>query len=1126
MIKIGNKTAVGGFIAALLIFAPTSGFAIGLGALKVHSALNEPLNAEIPFTSLSPRERKKLEASLANRLEFQAADIDRSPHLSSIKFSVAKRVDGRYFLQLRTEESFREPFIHLLIKIKWAGGRLIREYSALIDPPYLVAGRSTSVQTPVIQAVPVEPISQIEAIEPEPVKAVPAEISGVIEPLPVEQAKPEPAPEQPEAQIEAVPEPATVTELEPVEAQEPDTFGDEILGPGNLDTVAMDNSGWPIDPVDAAIEDDEADLQASLELIDEEPLVEPLEPIEPEEVLEPEKVESIEPVEEKAELIEPMFEPEPVSTPSFDVSTISDTYSVKRGDTMWGIAEQVKRDNSYQQLSVQQIVMAIYQKNRHAFFKPNVNNLKAGKIIDIPESANIDQSGHSSSLREFRVHYGAWQEYKLKLASAAITLKVDSEAAKPEPKAKEEKVAVKEKQVEKKPLSKAKEKAKEKAKAKPKEAKKPKVAEKPKETPKEKPKSKVKATSAEDLLRIVRANLKKDANKAKSPDTETSKDRTRREKKALVQRMAQTEESLESSKLQNKETGERVGQVNEQLAKQKRLIELENAKLAQTKAGSKKPETSKKPAAETKISKKPRVKPRPKARPKPPTPEKGFVDELMDTVTSLSSDSTSLKIIGGVVGVVVLLVVLTMRRRRQAKMEFEESILNSTMDSEVSDTGEQTTDEGDTSFLSDFSQTNMNNISTDEVDPIAEADVYLAYGRDEQAEEILREAIAKDAGRHEIHEKLLEIYHQREDTGAFETLAEELYAAMGGQGGELWVRVAAMGMKLNPSNPMFSGKGGPPASGAADTATMDQAATESLADTLEGAESLDFDSPGMDIADAEGQETMLMPSEDVGLDMTGDKGAETPKTPAEEPGGLDMGGLDIGGDSPAAEEADSGIAFNLDFDGGLGDGDSAEAEAPAETPADDGGGLDFDMEASALDMSSEETSTDEGDGALDMGDLSLEADSEDVGLEMESSVEEPDTSEDIAGELNLEDASGDDLQWDAESDANTVDSGESVLMENSTDLDMEGDSVLAMEDSALDDGDSVLAMEEPSEIGELDAGEEDSEQWDEAATKLDLAKAYIDMGDAEGAKSILDEVMEEGNADQKKQAEELATQVA
>jgi pilus assembly protein FimV len=98
--------------------------------------------------------------------------------------------------------------------------------------------------------------------------------------------------------------------------------------------------------------------------------------------------------------------------------------------------------------------------------------------------------------------------------------------------------------------------------------------------------------------------------------------------------------------------------------------------------------------------------------------------------------------------------------------EFEESILTdtgaTTEEPAITDSGERvTTSAGNTSFLSDFSQGGMGNISTDEVDPLAETEVYLAYGRDEQAEEILKEAVAKDPSRHELKVKLLEIYAGR-----------------------------------------------------------------------------------------------------------------------------------------------------------------------------------------------------------------------------------------------------------------------------------------------------------------------------------------------------------------------------
>ncbi|WP_295302902.1 DUF4062 domain-containing protein [Accumulibacter sp.] len=92
---------------------------------------------------------------------------------------------------------------------------------------------------------------------------------------------------------------------------------------------------------------------------------------------------------------------------------------------------------------------------------------------------------------------------------------------------------------------------------------------------------------------------------------------------------------------------------------------------------------------------------------------------------------------------------------------------------------------------------------TDDVDPVAEADVYLAYGRDAQAEEILLEAKRKHPGRHAIHLKLLEIYLAHRDAKPFLTLAQELFTATGGVGAD-WEKAASMGRQLDPDNPLFS----------------------------------------------------------------------------------------------------------------------------------------------------------------------------------------------------------------------------------------------------------------------------------------------------------------------------------
>jgi pilus assembly protein FimV len=97
-----------------------------------------------------------------------------------------------------------------------------------------------------------------------------------------------------------------------------------------------------------------------------------------------------------------------------------------------------------------------------------------------------------------------------------------------------------------------------------------------------------------------------------------------------------------------------------------------------------------------------------------------------------------------------------------------------------------------------------------DVDPVAEADVYLAYGRDLQAEEILKEAMRTNPSRVAIHGKLLEIYAKRRDTKAFEVVATEAYGLTRGEGPE-WEHICELGRELDPSNPLYQPGGQPEA---------------------------------------------------------------------------------------------------------------------------------------------------------------------------------------------------------------------------------------------------------------------------------------------------------------------------
>ena len=89
-----------------------------------------------------------------------------------------------------------------------------------------------------------------------------------------------------------------------------------------------------------------------------------------------------------------------------------------------------------------------------------------------------------------------------------------------------------------------------------------------------------------------------------------------------------------------------------------------------------------------------------------------------------------------------------------------------------------------------------------DVDPVAEADVYLAYGRDQQAEDILKEALRTSPARIAIHAKLLEIFAKRRDNKAFESVALTAFKLTGGQGSE-WVYISQLGRQLEPGNSLY-----------------------------------------------------------------------------------------------------------------------------------------------------------------------------------------------------------------------------------------------------------------------------------------------------------------------------------
>jgi len=176
-------------------------------------------------------------------------------------------------------------------------------------------------------------------------------------------------------------------------------------------------------------------------------------------------------------------------------------------------------------------------------------------------------------------------------------------------------------------------------------------------------------------------------------------------------------------------------------------------------------------------------------------------------------------------GVLMLWLRARLKKRKQPAIRIEPK---SEAQSVFAQAGGRNVDTSNSVFHSNFVPS-VSQLDANEVDAIAEADVYIAYGRDEQAEEILLDALKHHPQRHALRVKLLEIYLARKDTQKFGAVAAELRVMTHGQGHE-WTQASQMGQQLDPGNLLY---GGPPASvtlmGAAPTNAVPNAATKAAA---------------------------------------------------------------------------------------------------------------------------------------------------------------------------------------------------------------------------------------------------------------------------------------------------------
>ncbi|HSX62988.1 MAG TPA: FimV/HubP family polar landmark protein [Tahibacter sp.] len=121
-------------LAVALALSSTNALALGLGMIQVKSGLNEPLVAEIPVTG-GPDETASVSVALAAASDFERVGLSRSRILVPLEFAVATGAKGNAVIKVTTKEPVRDPFLDFLIEVNWAKGKLLREYTVLLDPP-------------------------------------------------------------------------------------------------------------------------------------------------------------------------------------------------------------------------------------------------------------------------------------------------------------------------------------------------------------------------------------------------------------------------------------------------------------------------------------------------------------------------------------------------------------------------------------------------------------------------------------------------------------------------------------------------------------------------------------------------------------------------------------------------------------------------------------------------------------------------------------------------------------------------------------------------------------------------------------------------------------------------------
>jgi len=848
-----------GFVAGLALSTCVS--AIGMGGINVVSALGQPLKADIELVAVNKTEKSSLVVRLASPDAYKGAGLE-YPYGNKFKFQIENRPNGELYLKVSSEQPINDPFVSMLVELSWASGRLLREYTFLLDPPGYIAEQPKQ--------------TDVQAIAPAVQSAQP-EVAA----KPVEQAAPMAAPP-----VESPP------------AEKP------VMTAPTRKTVVL----------------------------------------------------------------------------SKEKSVATGNITVHDGDTLNKIAMQNKPD----EVSLERMLIALYRANIDQFDGKNMNRIRAGKILRMPDQGELMGVGQSDAVREIRAQTADWNAYRQKLAAAApvtskqqdaqqvATGKIASSVADKAPVAKE---------------------------------------------------------SAKEVLKLSKGEAPGDK-AATGAAGKTPQDK----------KNAEQEDAIAKAK-SLKEEQTRAELLEKNLKDMQRLAQLKAEAAALQKPSAVAAPSPVVAASEAAAAS--AVKPAPVTKPKPKVvvPEPSLVDQVLGEPLYLAGGAAVLLGLGGIG------FMLSRRKRAFTAAGSKDAGAPS---GRIAAPATASPESGD--FTSTAATKKVEeSAKPDNVDPINEADLFLNFGRDAQAEEILKDALRNTPNDHRVHLKLLGIYANRKDANSFSSIARQLKDS-GDE--EAWQQAAAMGRRLEPNNPMYGGS-----IEDAESATMQTAVLNAPEDAGSLTQQMNTFSPDFVLDDTQAEQEAS--SADVDFDL-----GDAEKTTI-------MSAADM-----AAVQAES-----MDFD--------VTSTNPSLSAPD---GMDFDitsagLSAPATDMQVEAKSEGLDDLVFDITSTSMPA-------------AEPEAGEPAKSEESDEDGMAFTLDFPVE--------------------DMAAKPATQPEDSGL--AGISLNLDDAETPSESAPGIKD-EHWHEVATKLDLAKAYQEMGDAVGAREILEDVLREGDEGQREAAQSLLDQI-